>query len=895
MGKASILSGGAAGLYSIKIDTGKATQSVNVAALTAKLAELAGKITAAEATLASQQALEDAAKEAVTNAIAAYVSGTQAVTSTFDALTAAINALGVLQTDPLTTPEALAAAKANVTAAEAAYAAAKAAVTMLLEAYTKAAVALVSAKLKTAPARLALQVLKDAQAQTNKDKAYWQALVLEETTPAWCMDLTENATGAVATVEIPGENKLVLIAPAAPAPTAADGLLTAREVQSPGQVFWNAAVLPGWQKYKPTYRRGTITAINNAADTADVALDADLSSAQHLGINQTPTLSAVPVQYMTCHSAAFSAGDKCVVKFTDQDWSKPKVVGFVDHPKSCGGNLYGMPWSTLALTGYPATAPSSFWARVLTSMAPGALTTFHPPTNSGRDHPGATSWCNPDLKLNGVPIVLSWRGPDYRYSPCTDWAVIHQDSWWLGHLQQFGQGSAPFVDDAYLWLNGKRIATPVPKIIAAALHQPDPIAHPERIILRLFTDYYFAHPGADRMLAFYDVERFGTDAQTRVLTLAKLMAGDALETTATYTGPVYSQPGWRKLVQRPHFNKSGTAIAGICSWNTFYKPFTLAVTSPETVVLMDVAEVESTFHGSQSTEWAWVGEPTWIGTVTDTVSGSQTETRQTFHAADFVGDVPVALYTEATVSLGSSSTGTYKAYFGPPAGSMPTAVYETYADITSSKTISSRTIRLVHTLHGELASKTYTGSIGAQTIPLHDKNGFFCGDLSRDMICFGLAETDITYSYDSISPVETKTVTRYNPRYELAFWYRNPASGLLTKSSHVLPGGYHFSGDTEPYEWAVYPPTSEIGFYRSPIFNYSGSSTSIRNQTEPANWEWPFQHAAADPLGRVAYFGAGQYHQGANVLLRAADDTLLTVPDYAPGAYPNTLMAPIIF
>jgi hypothetical protein len=167
--------------------------------------------------------------------------------------------------------------------------------------------------------------------------------VRTETVSGWSADLTEDASGLVATVEIPGENALVLVAPAAPAPTAADGVLTAREVQSPEQVFWNAAVLPGWQKWKPTYRLGTITALDVEADTASVTLDAAYSSAQGLNVNQATSLTAVPVVYMSCNALAFEVGDRCVVAFTGQSQDAPKVVGFRDHPKACAPDFVLVP------------------------------------------------------------------------------------------------------------------------------------------------------------------------------------------------------------------------------------------------------------------------------------------------------------------------------------------------------------------------------------------------------------------------------------------------------------------------------------------------------------------------------------------------------------------------
>lgn len=51
--------------------------------------------------------------------------------------------------------------------------------------------------------------------------------------------------------------------------------------------------------------------------------------------NYTRKLSSVAVEYMGCNSLAFSDGDRVVVQFIDQDWSKPKVIGFAENPQSC--------------------------------------------------------------------------------------------------------------------------------------------------------------------------------------------------------------------------------------------------------------------------------------------------------------------------------------------------------------------------------------------------------------------------------------------------------------------------------------------------------------------------------------------------------------------------------
>lgn len=341
MGKATIVSGGTDGLYTVKLDYGKATQTAQLAKMATRLAELVALVAEAQTKLDEKKLAEAVLKTAIEGYINAYVAAAQAISAALSELIAAETYDQAVQASHTSTPEDRAAASAAVTAAKAALQAAEDALKQALKDYTDTAVKLAEAARKIAPLRLALQLLKDEQAQLKRDQAYWTGLVLEETKEVWCADLTEGVTGLVATLEIPGENKLVLIAPEAQTPTPADGLLTAREVQAPGQVFFNAAILPGWQKYKPTFRRGTITAIDVDANTADVKLEAgDTSSAQGLGINQTSTLSAVPVTYMTCNANAFQVGDRCVIKFIDQSWAKPVVIGFVDNPRFCPFDLY---------------------------------------------------------------------------------------------------------------------------------------------------------------------------------------------------------------------------------------------------------------------------------------------------------------------------------------------------------------------------------------------------------------------------------------------------------------------------------------------------------------------------------------------------------------------------
>lgn len=165
---------------------------------------------------------------------------------------------------------------------------------------------------------------------------------------AWCADKTENLTGAVGIIEIPGERGAVLIQPGynsnAAYLKARDGQLQPSIAGDPAAVFYNLAMLPGWQKWKPTYRVGVILTLDKTANTCSVRLDAAKSSAQSLNINQQTVLTNVPIEYMSCNAFAFSVNDRVVVKFVLQDYAAPKVIGFESNPKSCGAFIVLTTW-----------------------------------------------------------------------------------------------------------------------------------------------------------------------------------------------------------------------------------------------------------------------------------------------------------------------------------------------------------------------------------------------------------------------------------------------------------------------------------------------------------------------------------------------------------------------
>jgi hypothetical protein len=167
----------------------------------------------------------------------------------------------------------------------------------------------------------------------------------ETTLDLWCADLTESLDpeAVVPTIDVKGESQAVIISPQFVArswDSATDGVFQPVYSSGPSAVWVNWSLLPGWQKWLPTYRIGTITAIT--LDTCGVILDSSRSSQQNININQAESLVLVPIDYMDCGAGAFDVGDRVVVAFENQDWNQPKVIGFESNPKPCAINDFAM-------------------------------------------------------------------------------------------------------------------------------------------------------------------------------------------------------------------------------------------------------------------------------------------------------------------------------------------------------------------------------------------------------------------------------------------------------------------------------------------------------------------------------------------------------------------------
>jgi len=267
------------------------------------------------------------------------------------------------------------------------------------------------------------------------------AIPESETITAWCADLTEDLTGDVGLIEVPGESVAFNIQPGyednAEYDPARDGQLTPTMAMSSAAAFYNLAMLPGWQKWKPTFRYGTITAISG--DTADVSLESATSTQQSLGVNQAASLNDVPVQYMNCHGAAFEVGDDVLVKFNGQDWSSPVVVGFRDHPRACALYIWAQVDALFVIWDMSAnqpmdtetieSAPSISWPADITGVAGSAfedwfksqysiLPSFVDSEYMGTVSPSGSgsSYSRPIITCH-IPEISSYRNDPPEYEP----------------------------------------------------------------------------------------------------------------------------------------------------------------------------------------------------------------------------------------------------------------------------------------------------------------------------------------------------------------------------------------------------------------------------------------------------------------------------------------------
>ena len=117
---------------------------------------------------------------------------------------------------------------------------------------------------------------------------------------AWCADLTEELTGEVGTIEPGAEMKNgINIRPGfddgAAFDRARDGQATPFLTMGVADAMRNFALMPAIQRWRPTYRYGTISNIVVETDTCRVTLEPLFSSIQDLDINHRKHSRVIPV------------------------------------------------------------------------------------------------------------------------------------------------------------------------------------------------------------------------------------------------------------------------------------------------------------------------------------------------------------------------------------------------------------------------------------------------------------------------------------------------------------------------------------------------------------------------------------------------------------------------
>lgn len=904
MGQAEIISGGTDGLYRVRLDYGTETRDKRVEKLTADLATVQGQLDTAESELADQQATVSSQQDDINGKIEAYETAAKSLEALRIVLDEAIQ--DRLDLSENATPEEIAAANAAVTAATAAYNAAETVIRNSDKEINDALKKLEKEKSKVYPLQLKVDLLTDEKTGLTKKKKYWTDLTLQEEKNVWCADMTEDATGKVATLEIPGENNMVVIKPGAPTHTTADGKLVARAIQHPNQAFFNAAILPGWQKYLPTYRRGTITELDTELDTASVTLTDDKSSAQNLGINKISELKNVPVKYMECNASAFEVGDVVVVQFDDRSWDKPKITGFVREPKPCGLNLQGIQASEAHYGGSDVDNPSSSWVVAFDKDMPDDPK----PESVYADHPGHITWSSPHFKIGSKPVELSWRGPDDRYSRITSWTNLIEK---IG-APKGSAGSIPgancYIDTGFVWINGRRVAT-VEKVIAASLHRPNPDVS-DGVVLRVLSDSY----AGTRRFCTFDI--IPSDASGPV-PLSAIVAATSFKIHATWP----STGSWHNE-QRPHFDNRGERVATSIikqGEQTRYQVHAVSLDPVTWQILEEFSPLgQNTDSRTSSAEVTDSREVTYPGgyvgveitAVSFEISRTYNGNYYVLYAVDFLNDDFVYVYHEMQSSGSEYEVGSgSKTKFGDYSGA------DTYS---KSNTIA---LTINHSVHGVIAQRTHTsteyGGVGFDgenaTISSTTDTEFIwditqlCADLSRDVFAIGVPRPN-KYEINYSGPAETidrmhsdelratVSVTTTNSQIEYAVFMDgeavvsgtngdfamppNPDTIGTTFISDVYPTGMRMVANDNislPYSYNITEPT------------YLQSSGTINARNEAC------KNIAVRPDGKAAYFGVNAWDAGGLELLvvKNKDGTgtvIKDVPPYIDGTHP-TIACPV--
>jgi hypothetical protein len=220
-----------------------------------------------------------------------------------------------------------------------------------------------------------------------------EALVLNEPLEVRCADCSRNLTGEVATIELYGLQSHMLIYPGfdsdAKFDHATHGEITPTAFLSPEAAFYNAAMFPGWQKWRPTYRVADIDNIYGDYCTVtiyDPRTNAEKGELQ-LTVDSELTFTGVPFNVKSYASTHFSVGDRVILRFVDQDYTNPEVFGFYTNPCSSTSTSTTSSTSSTTTTSSSSSSSSSTSCTSCTSCTTGTPPPDHWYTVQGESAP----------------------------------------------------------------------------------------------------------------------------------------------------------------------------------------------------------------------------------------------------------------------------------------------------------------------------------------------------------------------------------------------------------------------------------------------------------------------------------------------------------------------------
>jgi len=173
----------------------------------------------------------------------------------------------------------------------------------------------------------------------EKELAELSSVTALRTIYAWCADLTETLTGVVELAEIAGDkDQGIIIAPgfsdSASYTEAEDGILQEHKANYGSAPYYNFGLYTHVEYWRPRYRLATVTSVNYLDDVVDLTL-IDSESSDGINLNQTPSLTDVPVVYMDCASAVLIPDDIVLVEYVGRNLATPRVIGFKENPRAC--------------------------------------------------------------------------------------------------------------------------------------------------------------------------------------------------------------------------------------------------------------------------------------------------------------------------------------------------------------------------------------------------------------------------------------------------------------------------------------------------------------------------------------------------------------------------------